>query len=135
MEHSNYNLEKVFKELDTHCRVNDRYGFTIPYLIKLSSESLDTFSINDFLFELSNNPQVYFVTFCRDLEEVIIGLHKPSENAPIHMYPSFGNLHYDEDKIGQFANFETLSDHLTELYLPRITQGTYSKNPDKLNWE
>ncbi len=48
MERSNYNLEKVFKVLDIHCRVKDRYGFTIPYLIKLSAESLNTLSINDF---------------------------------------------------------------------------------------
>jgi hypothetical protein len=135
MEHSNYNLEKVFKELDAHCRVNGRYGFTIPYLIKLSADNEEALSINGFLFVLSNNPQKCFVTRCGDLDEMIIGLHKPSEYAPIHMYPHFGSLYYDDDKIGKFADFQTFTDHLTELYLPRITQGTFSKNPDTLKWE
>lgn len=135
MEHSNYNLETVFKELDAHCRVNGRYGFTIPYLIKLSADNQETLSINDFLFVLSNNPQKYFVTLCGDLDEIIIGLHKPSEYALIDMYPNFGNLHYDETKIGLFANFEDMSNHLTEKYLPIMIQGKYSKNIDTLIWE
>lgn len=51
MKNLSYDLDKVFNTLDIHCRVNGRYGFTIPYLIKLSSESIDTSSIADFLFE------------------------------------------------------------------------------------
>ncbi len=88
-----------------------------------------------FLFELSNNTQVYFITLCRDLDEIIIGLHKPSAYAPIHMYPRFGNLYYDDDKIGLFENFDDLSNHLTKKYLPIMKQGNYSKNIDTLIWE
>ena len=135
MKNSNYDIEKVFKELDIHCRINGRYGFTIPYLVKISANSKDNLSINNFLLEISNDRNKYFITLCEDLDEIIIGLHKPKEYAPLHMYPNFGSIHYNENKIGSFKNFELLSNHLDKKYSPIIKQGTFSKNEDTLCWE
>jgi hypothetical protein len=90
----------MIKEIDIHCIENDRYGFTIPFLYDIEKTSGREKSISDILEFLSKESKKYIITYCADLDEYVIGLHK-REYSPIHMYNNFGNLYYDQDVIGE----------------------------------
>ncbi|NQU32418.1 MAG: hypothetical protein HQ521_04220 [Bacteroidetes bacterium] len=124
----------MIEEIDDLCIKQDRYGFTIPYLYKIEKNNNREKSINEILKFLSEQTKSYIITYCDDLEEFVIGLHK-REYAPLHMYQSYGQLHYDQDKIIGMNSFEDLVSFMENRYQARIDQETFSKNPDTKNWE
>ena len=124
----------MINEIKEHCVDNGRYGFTLPYLYKIELDSGREKSIIEILKFLSEADSKYFISFCGDLQEYIIGLPK-SESPPIFMYKNFGNLYYDDDKLGTFDSFEELSEYLTNLYQLYIDNKTFSKKMESLKWE
>ncbi|MEC4054569.1 hypothetical protein VSP10_17510 [Myroides odoratimimus] len=124
-------IEEIYK----HCIVNDRYGYTLPYLYKLELVSGREKTIEEILLFLSNyNESKHIISYCNDLDEFIIGLHK-REYAPIEMFESFGNLHYDQDVLGKFDNIHDLILFFKNKYDKLIKNKKYSKNIDSKIWE
>jgi fatty acid-binding protein DegV len=124
----------VIKEIDIHCIENDRYGFTLPYLYKIEKNNGREKSISKILELLSKENKEYIISYCDDLNELIIGLHK-REYPPIHMYDNFGNLYYDQDVIGEKKSFQELVNFMSEKYQSQIDNKTYSKNMKTKKWE
>ncbi|WP_294184259.1 hypothetical protein [uncultured Sphingobacterium sp.] len=121
-------MEKVYNELYNHCIIHGRYGFTIPYIFNAYNSNYNSENLSEILRRFVNAPKSYIVTFCSDLQEFILGLHKPSEQAPLQHYSNFGNLYYDDSILGHFSKEENLIAFLTEKYLPIIQEKKYSKN-------
>lgn len=124
----------MIEEIDIHCIENDRYGFTLPYLYEMEKDSGREKSIKEILEFLSEESKEYIISFCADLDEYVIGLHK-KEYPPIHMYKNFGNLYYDQDVIGEKESFQELVNFMSENYQSLIDNKTYSKNMDTNKWE
>ncbi|MFD2543714.1 hypothetical protein ACFSSB_15385 [Lacinutrix gracilariae] len=124
----------MIEEIDIHCIENDRYGFTLPYLYEIEKDSGREKSIKEILEFLSEENKEYIISFCADLDEYVIGLHK-KEYSPIHMYKNFGNLYYDQDVIGEKESFLELVNFMSENYQSLIDNKTYSKNMDTNEWE
>lgn len=124
----------MIEEIDIHCIENDRYGFTLPYLYEMEKDSGREKSIEDILVFLSEESKEYIISYCADLDEYVIGLHK-KEYSPIHMYKNFGNLYYDQDAIGEKDSFQELVNFMSENYQSQIDNKTYSKNMDTNEWE
>jgi hypothetical protein len=124
----------MIEEIDIHCTENDRYGFTLPYLYEIEKDSGREKSIKEILEFLSEESKEYIISFCADLDEYVIGLHK-KEYSPIHMYKNFGNLYYDQDVIGEKESFLELVNFMSENYQSLIDNKTYSKNMDTNEWE
>ena len=127
-------MKTIIKEIDSLCLEQDRYGYTIPYLYKIELDNHQQKSIPEILEFLSKQSKSYIITYCKELKEYIIGLHK-REYAPIHMYKNFGNLYYDQDSLGEFTSFDDLKAFMIDKYQIRIEQSTYSKNNETNNWE
>ncbi len=124
----------MIKEIDNLCIVQDRYGFTIPYLYQIERDNKREKSIEQILKFLSEHGKPYIVTYCDDLQEFVIGLHK-RECSPLEMYENFGRLYYDQDKVGIMESFEDLVQFMTNKYQIRIDNKTFSKNNDTNSWE
>ena len=124
----------MIEEIDIHCIENDRYGFTLPYLYEMEKDSGREKSIEEILEFLSEENKEYIISYCGDLGEFVIGLHK-KEYSPIHMYKNFGNLYYDQDIIGEKESFQELVRFMSENYQSQIDNKTYSKNMDTNEWE
>jgi hypothetical protein len=124
----------MIEEIDIHCTENDRNGFTLPYLYEIEKDSGREKSIKEILEFLSEESKEYIISFCADLDEYVIGLHK-KEYSPIHMYKNFGNLYYDQDVIGEKESFLELVNFMSENYQSLIDNKTYSKNMDTNEWE
>lgn len=124
----------MIDEIDIHCNENDRYGFTLPYLYEIEKESGREKSIEEILEFLKEESKEYIISYCADLDEYVIGLHK-KEYSPIHMYKNFGNLYYDQDAIGEKKSFQELVNFMSEHYQSQIDNKTYSKNMDTNEWE
>lgn len=124
----------MIKEIDFHCIEKDKYGFTLPYLYKIERDSSGEKSITDLLALFTTAEKKYVITYCSDLDEYVLGLPK-KENAPIHMYNNFGNLHYDQDKLGNFDTFEQLAEFMAIEYQIRVDENTFSKNIESKIWE
>ena len=124
----------MIEEIEIHCNQNGRYGFTIPYLYKIEKDLNREKSIEEILRVFSNAANEYFISFCDDLDEYVIGLHK-SEYAPSHMYEKFDNLYYDQDIIGKQASFDNLIELMVGKYQKLIDKETYSKNIETKIWE
>ncbi len=127
-------MEKIVKQIYELCIDQGRYGYTIPYLFKIGLDSNSEISIEAMLKFLSKEKTPYIISHCNDLDEFIIGLHK-KEYSPIEMYCHFGNLHYDQDHLGQMSSFDELIEYMTNIYQSKIDQKTFSKNPDTNKWE
>jgi len=124
----------MIEEIDNHCIENDRYGFTLPYLFEIEKDAGREKSITQILEFLSEENKEYIISYCEDLDEYVIGLHK-NEYPPIHMYRNFGNLYYDQDVIGEIESFQDLVNFMSENYQSQIDNETYSKNMDTNEWE
>ena len=124
----------MITEIYNHCIENDRYGFTIPYLYKIEKDAYREKSIKEILESFTIAEMKYFISYCDDLSEYIIGLPK-REKAPIEMYNSFGNLYYEDSSLGEFEKLEDLIDFLITKYQIRIDNETFSKNIETKLWE
>ncbi|MCT4603871.1 MAG: hypothetical protein N4A59_13350 [Marinifilum sp.] len=125
----------MIKEIDIHCIDKGRYGFTVPYLYKIEKDSSREKSIRQILDYLSKQKKQYFIKYCGELEEFIIGLHKAKEDAPVYMYENFDNLFYDQDEISGIESFDDLVGFMVEKYQDKIDKQTFSKNYDTKLWE
>jgi hypothetical protein len=124
----------MITEIYNHCIKNDRYGFTIPYLYKIEKDANRKKSIKEIIefFTLAENK--YFISYCDDLSEYIIGLPK-REKAPIEMYPNFGNLYYEDYSLSKFEKLKDLIEFFITVYQIRIDNETFSKNIETKLWE
>lgn len=124
----------MITEIYNHCIENDRYGFTIPYLYKIEKDAYREKSIKEILEFFTIAEMKYFISYCDNLSEYIIGLPK-REKAPIEMYKSFGNLYYEDSSLGEFEKLEDLIEFLIAQYQIRIDNETFSKNIETKLWE
>jgi hypothetical protein len=124
----------MITEIYNHCIKDDRYGFTIPYLYKIEKDTNRKKTIKQIIEFFTMAEKKYFISYCDDLSEYIIGLPK-REKAPIEMYKSFGNLYYDDCSLGEFGKLEDLIEFLIAEYQIRIDNKTYSKNIETKIWE
>lgn len=127
-------MKTIIGEIDNLCLVQGRYGYTIPYLYKIELDNNQEKSIAEILKYLSKQPKAYLITYCKELDEYIIGLHK-HEYSPIYMYRNFENLYYDQDQIGELKSLDDLIVFMENKYQKRIDQKTFSKNIDTKAWE
>ncbi|MCP1994620.1 hypothetical protein [Flavobacterium sp. HSC-61S13] len=125
----------MIDEIKKHCMVHEKYGFTLPYLYKIELDAGRKKTIEEIFLFLSKHQECkYIISYCSDLDEFIIGLHK-NEYAPVEMYHNFGNLHYDQDKIGVFNEISELILFFCNKYQKIIDSNHYSKNIDTQKWE
>lgn len=127
-------MQRIYNTIHKHCQIDGRYGFTLPFIYKMAKDQQEKKEIKDIISAFVNAPNEHIITFCTDLDEYIIGLHK-QEYSPLHMYANFGKLYYDDGRLGRFPSLEDLITLLTKKYLPIIQVGTYSKNIQTLEWE
>ncbi len=126
---------KVFTEIYEHCIVKGGYGFTIPYIYNIHNTNYPLKTIAEIIEVFIDAPDKYIITYCSDLEEFILGLPKPQEQGPLKYYSRFGNLYYDEEKLGSFNTFQDLTKFIVNKYNPIIQGEKYSKNMETLKWE
>lgn len=122
------------ESLYEHCIINDRYGFTIPYLFQIQQKSGVEMDIKEILYFFANSDERYFISYCSDLEEYIIGLPK-REIGNVEIYEHFGNLFYDDNKLGPFLNIDGLVRYMKDKYQKFIDNKTFSKNINSKLWE
>jgi len=111
------------ESLYKHCIINDRYGFTIPYLFQIQLKSGVEMDISEILYFFANSEEKYFISYCSDLEEYIIGLPK-REIGNVKIYEHFGNLYYDDSKMGLFQNINELVKYMKDNYQKYIDNET-----------
>ena len=122
--------------IDYTCEKLGQYGYSIPFLI--GAERFVTnnteYSINDLLMDLKNSEKRYFISNCKELDEIIIGHHKKE-------YPHFADLkNYnsvyinDVDFLENTVDFQELIYCITELYSCKIENKLFSKNYYTREW-
>ncbi|HHT8815353.1 TPA: hypothetical protein ACT4TI_002391, partial [Flavobacterium psychrophilum] len=125
------------KILENYCNKNieDKYGFTIPFIIGLErhyNKRID-FNIRDIFNDLQQLNDKFILSNCPDLEELIIGKHKTN-------YPNINTLKVIEPiKINtdELININTIIELISILenkYDSKISSKLYSKNYDTKNW-
>ncbi|EKT4502337.1 hypothetical protein [Flavobacterium psychrophilum] len=129
-------MQVIPKLIDYSCEQQGRYGFSIPFLIgaeRYVTKNND-YSINDLLNDLKNSEIKYFISNCKELDEIIIGHHKTE-------YPHFADLkNYnsvyinDIDFLENTVNFQELINCITELYSCKIENELFSKNYYTRKW-
>lgn len=124
----------MITEIYNHCIENDKYGFTIPYLYKIEKDASREKSIKEILEFFTTAEKKYFISYCDDLSEYIIGLPK-REKAPIEMYQSFGNLYYEDSSLFEFEKLGDLIHFFITKYQSKIDDETFSKNIETKLWE
>jgi len=122
--------------IDYWCNATGRYGLSFPFLV--GAEQLvtgkDDFNITTLLEELKNSDSGYVLSFCDDLGEYIIGLHKRE-------YPYMGQLkRYDgliinNATLEELQSFGELDSFINDLYAEYIIEGNFSKNIDSGQWQ
>ena len=100
----------MIEKIDVHCIKNNRYGFTLPYLYEIEKDFGREKSIKEILEFLSEESKEYIISYCADLDEYVIGLHKKE-------------------------SFQELVNFMSENYQSLIDNKTYSKNMDTNEWE
>lgn len=122
--------------IDYTCEKLGQYGYSIPFLI--GAERFVTknteYSINDLLMDLKNSEKRYFISNCKELDEIIIGHYKKE-------YPHFADLkNYNSvyinnvDFLENTEDFQELVNLITELYSCKIENKLFSKNYYTKDW-
>lgn len=123
------------KLIDFWCNELGRYGLTIPFII--GAEILLTnnynFDIETLLQEIKNGEDIYFISNCNDLNEVVIGLKK-NEYANLDSYKNYGSLYINYNELEKFENFEDILRYLNDNYSTYIAENKFSKKYDSAEW-
>ncbi|ATP55535.1 hypothetical protein CPT03_03190 [Pedobacter ginsengisoli] len=123
-------LSNVWQKLvNTWCIVDGKYGLTIPYLIEAERRfaNRDEFDISELLKEASESDHIYIISYCSDLEEYIIGLHK-TEYPEVHSLKKFGTLAMNDNRLEKLDTLSDLHDILDNMYRKKIDRKLVSKN-------
>ncbi len=125
----------MWKNLINNWCINN-YGLTIPYIVGKEIIGGNDISIKNLLLEIDEDDEKYIISRCDELEEYIIGIHKP-EYPPLSLLKNFGSLYiYDKsEELDNFESFDSLCEFLIENYNQYIIAKTYSKNYDTKEWE
>jgi len=114
------------------CNEKGGYGLTIPFLIgaeRLSKEM----TIESLLLEINESDSKFLISSCGDLEEYVIGTHKP-EYAYINSLKSFGSLIINDDELEKLKTMKELIEKMKNEYLEKTENELYSKNYDSGEW-
>jgi hypothetical protein len=120
-------------------RENKRDGFSIPYILGSQNylhNNSNYQNIEDLIIDISNGEDEIYITYCMDIDEIILGIRDKSkekiagnfmkiENQPSKLFKT----KFVED-LGD--DLETLIKTLNDKYLQDICDGKYSKNEGKL---
>ncbi|MBB6501224.1 hypothetical protein [Pedobacter cryoconitis] len=123
------------KMIDTWCTTEGMYGLTFPYIIGAERRFANriNFDIKQLLDEASNADQIYIISYCVDLEEYILGLHKP-EYSPVKMLKNFGSLVINNEKLEKSQEIQSLLSFLNDMYENNINKKLVSKNYNTKEW-
>ncbi len=113
----------------------DRYGFTIPFIVGLEryKNNRQNFLIQDIFLDLVNSNDFMIISYCDDLQEIIIGKHKRN-------YPNLNTLKRIDNliiNIEQLENLNTTAEILEILekeYNLLIQKKLFSKNLKTNEW-
>lgn len=122
--------------IDFWCNIAGRYGLSFPFLV--GAEQLmtgrDDYSINTLLEELKDSYQSYVISYCDDLDEYIVGLHR-REYPNLLQLKKINGLAINNDTLEGLDTLEELDAFLSNLYAGYIAEGNFSKNYDTQHWE
>lgn len=113
-----------------------RYGLSFPFLV--GAERLMTgredFNISMLLEELKQSDSEYILSFCNDLDEYIVGVHK-KEYPYVGQLERFGGLLINTNTLDELLSFEQLDNFINELYSSYVAENNFSKNVDSGQWQ
>jgi hypothetical protein len=113
----------------------DSYGFTVPFIIGIEREfnNRENFTIRNIFEDLKVTNDIFTISNCDDLDEIIIGEHKKS-------YPNVNSLKRIENIIINFKELEevNLTEQLISFfedkYNSKILEKEFSKNYYTHRW-
>lgn len=116
------------------CNEYGRYGLTIPYLIgSIKLMKKDNYTINDLFEDLVNIDIIVKISYCADLDELIIGTFK-TEDAPLEYYNQLNNNIYFVDNE-YFKDFTELITFCKNEYSNKLRESLFSKNIENGVWQ
>ncbi|MFI1770220.1 hypothetical protein [Thalassobellus citreus] len=123
----------IWKKLINYwCNKKGRYGLTIPFLIGAERLSREL-TIESLLIEIKESDSKYLISSCGDLDEYVIGIHKP-EYAYINSLKNFESLIINDNKLEKVKTIDELIEIMENEYLEITENGLYSKNYDSGEW-
>ena len=110
-------------------KIEDSYGFTIPFIIGLEIEFNDkiNYTINNLFEDLNSSNEIFTLSECNDLTELIIDMHK-------NTYPNINSLKKIDNLVKNTKNFSDVNSIdeviiiLENKYNSKISDKQYSKN-------
>ena len=129
--------ENIFFEklIKYWCEDEGFFGLTIPFLV--GAEKKETgrkhFDINLLLEEIRISDNKYVISFCKEMDEFIIGTHK-SNYPNINSLKSYNSLLINKEKLEFHDSFKELKDCLIEKYSEKIKNNDFSKDYYTKKW-
>ncbi|MAN28094.1 MULTISPECIES: hypothetical protein [Mesonia] len=120
------------KLINYWCNEKGRYGMTIPFLIGAERLSREM-TIKSLLTEIKESDSKFLISSCGDLDEYVIGTHKP-EYAYINSLKNFGSLIINDDELEKIKTMKELIEKMENEYLEKTENELYSKNYDSGEW-
>lgn len=116
------------------CCIKDRYGLTLPYLIgaiRLKSKN-DEYSIENFFNELPLTEIDVLISFCSDIDEIVIGTFK-NNNAPKKFYDKINSIYMIKKELN-IETYHQLKNLFIKKYSGKVLNNNYSKNYYNGEW-
>lgn len=120
--------EYIKKLIHNWCIRDDRYGLTLPNIIRairLNTVKTD-YSIDSFFNELPEVDLDIKISSCPDLDELVFGTFK-REDAPKNYYNEVNSIYYSKHDM-KINSYEELISLFKNKYSEKIENGLYSKN-------
>ena len=124
------------KLINIWCVVEGHYGLTIPNII--GSVRLNThmknYNIEHFFNEVFELNKVLKISYCGDLEELIIGTFKNTDGQKDY-YDNLGPIYFTKSIFEkEVSNYQDLIDYFKKEYSIKIEEELYSKDYYTKKW-
>lgn len=118
------------------CIEEGHYGFTIPYIIGSvrMNTSMKEYNIDDFFLEVIDSKEELKISYCPDLEELIIGPFK-HEDGPKKYFENIDLIYFTKSNFEtKITNYKELIEFFNNKYSTKIDKGFYSKDYNTKEW-
>ena len=124
------------KLIENWCDKLGRYGLTLPYIIGAYRLFTPNFTIKELIEEInnSNSERKVILSFCDDLNKLILGYHK-NNYPPINQLKSMGSILIWNDDLEKIDKLSELIIELEEKFDEKIINKQFSKDIENHIWK
>jgi len=123
----------IWKNLiDYWCNEKGRYGLTIPFLVGAERLTREM-TIESLLNEIKESDSKYLISSCGELNEYVIGIHKP-EYAYINSLKQFDSIILNDSELEKVKTMEELIAKIEKEYQDLTENELYSKDYNSGKW-